>query len=132
MNIEKAGYPLTVRSAFITILEKELGQVNVVSRGAILSFKDPDYSADKGGYHPVEIAISSDHRILYITDFSYVGTPPFIELAKELDFDFSLQLFQQMGRDYPLHMGRELFHHWQQNFCAYYDMGVYQVTVEPS
>ncbi len=130
MNISRTGYPLAVRRAFIAILEKELAVANVTSGGAILSFKDPDYSADKGGYHPVEIAISSDHRILYITDFAYVGSPPFVELAKELDFDFSLQLFQQMGRDYPLHLGAELFQVWQQNFCAYYDMGVYQVTLE--
>ncbi len=131
MNIEKTGYPLRMHSAFVTILEKELVQANVVSDGAILSFKDPNYSAERGGFHPVEIAVS-DHRIGYVTDFSYVGTAPFIELAKELDFDFSLQLFQQMGTDYPLHMGAGLFQVWQQNFCAYYDMGVYQVTVEPS
>ncbi len=132
MNIEKTGYPLTVRRAFIAILEKELVQANVVSGGAILSFKDPDYSAEQGGYHPVEIAIGFDHRIEYITDFAYVGSPPFCELAKELDFDFFLQLFQQMGRDYPIRIGWEVFYYWQQDFCAYYDMGVYEVTVEPS
>lgn len=130
MNISKTGYPLKMQGAFITILETELTKANATSGGVILSFKDPDYSADQGGYHPVEIAIDQRHRIGYITDFAYVGSTPFIELEKELDFDFSLTLFQQFGRDYPIHQGRELFHVWQKNFCAYYAMGVYQVTVD--
>ncbi len=40
-----------------------------------------------------------------------------------------LELFQQFGREYPINKGWEVFRYWQENFCAYYAMGVYQVTV---
>lgn len=130
MNFVKTDCPLNLREALISILEKELVQAGVTKGGAVLHFRDPEYHPERGGYHPVEISIDSDHRIRYITDFAYVGAGPFCELEKELDFDFSLQLFQQMGRDYPIHQGDSLFRIWQQNFCAYYHSGVYQVTVD--
>ena len=89
-----------------------------------------NYSAEHGGYHPVEIAINSAGEIQYITDFAYVGDGYFAELAKEIDFDFSLGIFQHFGRDYPIRQGAELFQIWQENFCSYYDSGVFQVTVQ--
>jgi hypothetical protein len=68
-------------------------------------------------------------EIQYVTDFSYVGYGGYEELVKELDFDFSLGLFQQFDRCYPIESAREMFLMWQQNFCAYYHMGVYQVQI---
>lgn len=99
--------------------------------GAVVSFRDPDHCPDSGGFHPVEVSISPDGTIEYITDFAYVGRPPFAELAKELDFDFSLGLFQHFGVEFPIGRGREMFALWQSNFLAYQEMGVYTVSVEP-
>jgi hypothetical protein len=93
-----------------------------------LHFKDASYSAEQGGFHPVEIMIRKSGSIAYITDFSYVGIGPYAELAKEIDFDFGLGVFGHMGRDYSIEAGKVLFRIWQENFVSYYEMGVYQVT----
>ncbi|MGL5038154.1 MAG: DUF2787 family protein, partial [Aeromonas sp.] len=61
-----------------------------------LNYRDPDYSETTGGYHPVEIYLERGHdgwHLRYITDFSYVGQGWCVELAKELDFDFSMGSF---------------------------------------
>jgi len=94
-----------------------------------LNFRDPTYSAERGGYHPVEISINSAGLVQYITDFSYVGQGGYAELVKELDFDFSLSVFQHMGRDYPIEQGAELFKIFQSNFCSYYYSGVFEVEI---
>lgn len=98
-----------------------------------INFRDPDYSAEAGGYHPVEIRIeiSEDKGVLsYITDFCYVGQGWCSELAKELDFDF------ESGDFYALDLPRqdlanctEFYALWQDNFLAYNRMGVFDVTV---
>lgn len=52
------------------------------------NFSDPNYSADDGGYHPVEMRLENDGddwRFCYITDFCFVGSCYIAELAKDLD-----------------------------------------------
>ena len=132
MNIQTDIYPLPVTKRFITILTQEIKESGAdTTEGVVLNFKDPSYSPERGGYHPVEVMVSADGVIQYITDFAYVVATPYHELAKELDFDFSLKLFQQMGRDYQISVGLELFRVWQANFCRYYDDQVFEVTVGP-
>ena len=132
MNIQKDGYPLAVSNRLISILNKEIALHSEVdtSSGCVLNFRDPDYSAESGGYHPVEIRLDEQGRFQYLTDFAYVGDGHYVELAKELDFDFGYGLFQQMGRDYPIRQGAGLFKIWQANFCDYYQHSVYTVTVQ--
>lgn len=41
-----------------------------------INFRDPDYSAKKGGYHPVEIMLVHKRdtwHFAYITDFKYAS-----------------------------------------------------------
>ena len=132
MNIQKTGYPLSISNRLISILTQEIERHSEVdtSSGCVLNFRDPDYSAESGGFHPVEIYIDEQGRIQYLTDFAYVGDGHYAELAKELDFDFGYGLFQQMGRDYPIRQGAGLFKIWQSNFCDYYQHKVYRVTVQ--
>ena len=132
MNIQKDGYPLAVSKRLISILNKEIEQHSEIdtSSGCVLNFRDPDYSAESGGYHPLEICLDEHGRIQYLTDFAYVGDGHYVELAKELDFDFGYGLFQQMGRDYPIRQGAGLFKILQANFCDYYQHSVYTVTVQ--
>jgi len=92
----------------------------------IVSFQDPNFSAETGGFHPVEIMIGEGGQVLYVTDFSYFGE----DLVKELDFDFGCGIFKHMGREYPLPEGYELFKLWQTNFATYYRWGVYTVSLE--
>ena len=130
MKLQQNNYPLPVSKKLASILEKEIMESGLDTRdGVILNFRDPDYSSETGGFHPVEIAVCVDGKIHYITDFSYVGMPPFAELVKELDFDFELKLFFQHGYEYQINQAAEIYQLWEQNFCSYYEMGVYQVTV---
>ena len=102
---------------------------NESGAGVVINFRDPDYSAESGGYHPVEIAINAGGQIQYITDFSYVGQPPYAELDKELDFDFSSGLLYQLGQYRPIERALYLYPLWEQNFLAYYEAQVYTVEV---
>lgn len=130
MNIRTDCLPWPVSGKLVTILEHELTSIAADS-GVVLSFRDPKYSPQRGGFHPVEVAVASDGSIQYVTDFAYYGCPPHCELGKEIDFDFTLGLFQHFGREYPILSGRELFRLWESNFVTYYGMGVYSVSAEP-
>lgn len=130
INIIKCPYP--VGRALIKIMEKEIAKTDIPDGVAVtLNFRDPDYSAESGGYHPVEIRLEADGTISYVTDFSIVGLPPYSELAKEIDFDFGQKVFQHFDRTYPLEAGAELWGVWCSNFCSYYQMEIYAVTVTP-
>lgn len=66
------------------------------SRYLVFNFRDKSYSADEGGFHPVEIAIcqtsTGEWSIEYITDFAYMGNY-YPELERNLDFDFRVGQF---------------------------------------
>jgi hypothetical protein len=129
IDVRNCTFPLS--AGFVSLLEGELATVEPVpASGVILHFRDPGYSAETGGFHPVEICIRATGRIEYITDFAFVGRGPYAELVKEIDFDFSLGLLQHFSREFPIYAGRELFAVWQENFVAYHRMGAY--TVEAS
>lgn len=131
MTIRTEILPWKISSKLVSIIDEEMKHAGItVDVGAIVTFRDPDYSPESGGYHPVEIAIGPGGRMEYITDFAYHGIPPHCELAKELDFDFSLNLFQHFGIEFPLPQGLEMFRLWQSNFLAYHGMNVYSVSVE--
>jgi len=130
MKIITEGFALPIQKALVHILEKELSNIECDNtQSLIINFRDPTYSATTGGYHPVEIMLNQQGVIQYITDFAYVGSGEMAELTKELDFDFSNGLLEQMGRCYPIENAWELFPVWQQNFCAYYSSQVFTVEV---
>ena len=129
MQIQSTGYPLLVSDQLVAIIQQHFDSILCdASAGFILNFRDPDYSAESGGYHPVEIAVDEEGRILYITDFAYYGSGPYAELDKEIDFDFGYKVFQQMGREFPIARGAELFELWQANFCEYVSRQVFNVS----
>lgn len=130
MQIASKPYPLPLSTKLLQVLQLEIDRSGISSDcGICIHFKDPGYSATNGGFHPVEVGISNAGRILYITDFGYVGMSPFIELGKCLDFDFQCGCFQQCGRDSPIALAGSIYRLWEQNFLAYYEIGVYRITV---
>ncbi len=129
MNIHTDGYPLPVSKRLVEILQQAIEKADLASSPTVIvNFRDPTYGAETGGFHPVEVMIT-EGRIQYVTDFAYVGAGPWAELDKDLDFDFAQGVFQQQGRVYPIHQGLGLFRLWQQNFCEYWAMGVFEVSV---
>lgn len=94
-----------------------------------VNFRDPNYSAEKGGYHPVEVHVNAKGEVLCISDFVYVGTRPMFDLSIELDWNFEQNSFRQYDSFYDLDCGRSLLGLYTRNFTAYYNSGVYQVEV---
>ncbi|MFQ3191869.1 MAG: hypothetical protein ACI936_003020 [Paraglaciecola sp.] len=87
-----------------------------------INFRDPNYSADDGGYHPVEIRLENEGdgwRFCYITDFVFVESGYMAELAKDLDFDFQAGIFQNLFSTYPIEQAMEMFQIWESNFVYY-------------
>ena len=97
--------------------------------GIILNFRDPKYSAEAGGFHPLEVSIDAQGDLLYLTDFAYFGMPPFVELGIELDWNFEMVSFRQFDSFYDLECGRGLLSLYIKNFVAYFHSGVFEVEV---
>lgn len=130
IQIQSIGYPLSVSKKLVDLIQQEVDKSDIdTSSGVTINFRDPDYSAESGGYHPVEIAVDGNGRILYVTDFAYYGSDPYAELDKEIDFDLSYRVFQHMGREFPITRGAELFELWQSNFCDYVTRQVFEVSI---
>jgi hypothetical protein len=123
--------PITMLNPdFVTIMNNQLRDVSLdASEIVALNFRDPTYSAANGGYHPVEIHVDSKGNILCVTDFSFAGIHPFIELGIELDWSFEHDSFRQFDGMYDLECGRGLLGLYLANFTAYYRSGVYEVEV---
>jgi hypothetical protein len=117
---------------FKALLKPYITQAKTDGQSITLNFRDPSYSPEAGGFHPVEIMIQPNGQIAYITDFSYVGSGPYAELVKELDFDFSLGLFVQLGVHSPLDTGAALFQIWQSNFLCYHSLEIYEIQITNS
>ncbi|WP_236688716.1 DUF2787 domain-containing protein [Vibrio renipiscarius] len=105
------------------------------TRALTYNFRDASYSAEDGGWHPVEIRIEQHQErwhFSYITDFSYVGYP-YPELVKEVDFDFAngeaafLYMPPQPISDTNV---IDFYQMWELNFMTYLHMDVYdEITI---
>lgn len=109
------------------------------SRYLVFNFRDKSYSADEGGFHPVEMVIcqtsTGEWSIEYITDFAYMGNY-YPELERNLDFDFRVGQFFVAYRGWLPMQGsrdtRELYRLWENNFLAYVDKDAYnEIAVTP-
>ena len=119
---------------FYQVIEKELANVDTKDANAItLNFRDPDYSAEAGGFHPVEVRLEKqqDHwRLVYVTDFAFRGHP-FPELVKDIDICFnSKQVYSLFSGWIGENESRELITLFSQNFAIYYEMDVYRVHIK--
>ena len=130
------GFALPVTPALLALLSQEAERTDLdLGRCTQLTFnfRNPGYSAEQGGVHPVEIRLVrglDDWLVDYVTDFRYQGLGQDAELCKELDFNFLddehyLQGWGPMQRA----EAHELFTLWQTNFIAYCRMGCFTVTV---
>lgn len=129
-------FVLPVCQALLALLSQEAERTDLdLGRCTQLTFnfRNPGYSAEQGGVHPVEIRLVrglDDWLVDYVTDFSYQGLGQDAELCKELDFNFLDGEHTMLGWG-PLRFAeaRELFDIWQSNFIAYYRLECFSITV---
>jgi len=130
------GFALPVAQTLLTQLCQEVANTSLdLERLTQLTFnfRNPGYSAEQGGVHPVEIRLIRGLEgwlFDYVTDFSYQGIGQDAELCKELDFNFLDGDHFMLGWG-PLRLAeaRELFDLWQTNFVAYCRLECFTVTV---
>lgn len=113
------------------LVEKENTSEEATS--LVFNFRGKSYSADAGGFHPVEIRIYlEDHmwNIDYITDFSYQGGV-FPEIAAEVDFDFrNNRLSVSFVPPMAISADIDFFNLWLGNFFAYLNSEAFdEITV---
>lgn len=130
------GFALPVDQALLVLLNQEIAKTELnIERLTQLTFnfRNPGYSAEQGGVHPVEIRLirGPDGWLFdYVTDFSYQGLGQDAELCKELDFNFlDGEHFMLGSRPLRLAEALELFDIWQRNFIAYCGLECFSVTV---
>ena len=130
------GFALPVTPALLALLSQEAERTDLdLGRCTQLTFnfRNPGYSVEQGGVHPVEIRLirGLDGWLFdYVTDFSYQGLGHDAELCKEIDFNFLDGEHTMLGWG-PLRLAeaRELFDIWQSNFMAYCRLECFSVTV---
>lgn len=119
-------------------IANESGKLTSMTHTLTFNFRDTSYSAESGGWHPVEIRIVrlNDQWIFdYITDFSYSGGP-YPELVKEVDFNFASGTASFMYvPEVPISDSNvcDFYQVWEMNFLAYVGTGVFdeiEVTAE--
>lgn len=136
MTIIQSGLRLPINRALVTLLLHEIQQSpppKSTSNAIILNFRDPGYSPECGGFHPVEIRLFRPDNIWYydyITDFAYMGVI-YPELEKEFDVCWPQgYLYHVTLGNVDERAGALFFTLWQQNFIEYYKMGCYTVSTE--
>ena len=130
------GFALPACQALLALLSQEAEHTDLdLGRCTQLTFnfRNPGYSVEQGGVHPVEIRLirGLDGWLFdYVTDFSYQGLGQDAELCKELDFNFLDGQHTMLGWGLlRLAETRELFDIWQSNFIAYCRLECFSVTV---
>lgn len=114
-------------------IELELVELPTSNISAItLNFRDLDYSAELGGYHPVELRLERHKQawqLVYITDFSFQGAP-FPELTKEINICFITQrVFSSFGGWLHDRNSKELVTTFINNFIEYHEINAYQTSI---
>ena len=125
MNIQYKELALPVSERFTNAIAELLTQQQITGDSITINFRDPNYSAEDGGFHPVEIRLEKHGdtwQFCYITDFTYVGIGPFAELAKDLDFDFQAGVFQNLFGVFPIEQATDLYQIWEGNFLHYWQV----------
>lgn len=133
MRIQYERLALPVSQQLVDALSALLTEHHSKENALTINFRDPSYSADNGGFHPVEIRLERENGMwcfCYITDFTYVGSGFTAELVKELDFDFESGLFQNLFGILPIEQAEDMFQIWESNFLHYWqEMKVFDVTI---
>jgi hypothetical protein len=134
LQLVQKDYDLKLPPKLLLILQAEIDKAGIPeASAAYIHFRDKSgYTAEHGGFRPVEIYINEAGIIQYITEFCYVGTPPMEELAKSADFDLSQSVYQDLSGCYPLKSSdvRSFWKLWVGNFIEYHKMDIYTLETK--
>ena len=126
LNIPESFIDVIINA--ITKKDESIGNASELT----INFRDKDYSAAAGGFHPVEIRLEKrgiGWMLVYITDFSYQGRTD-SELVKEIDVCFVIKrVYHMLVGWLSEREGKELLTLFVANFVEYYNTGCYQVTI---
>lgn len=133
MRIHREGLALPVTQKFTKAITVILNEKGISGDSVTINFRDPTYSAENGGFHPVEIRMERQNNawhICYITDFAYVGSGPYAELTKDLDFDFQAGVFQNLFGVFPIEQATDIYQIWEGNFLYYWlELEAFKVSI---
>ena len=135
LDINVEGLALPVKGSMLTNIHQAIHQAlgtSEIEEGAYfitINYRDKSYSAEQGGFHPVEIGLNRSGEswtLEYITDFAYCGGP-YPELYKEADFNFANNQLYMSDYSFPLgsHDAKNFYDLWSSNFVQYVDMGAF-------
>ncbi|WP_215407231.1 DUF2787 family protein [Vibrio gigantis] len=136
-NVDRLPVSVDLQDVLNIVVDRS-HKLTSLTRSLVINFRDSTYSAENGGYHPVEVRLIRDGeqwKFDYITDFAFSGGP-YPELVKEVDFDFSsglahiLYQFEESITDERVH---EFYSMWETNFLSYIGMDCFdeiKVTVD--
>ncbi|WP_351010229.1 DUF2787 family protein [Shewanella sp. S1-58-MNA-CIBAN-0166] len=132
MNTINKELALPASDSLLLPLEKLIS--NTPHDALTINFRDPNYSAEHGGFHPVEMRLerkAEQWTLCYITEFCFVGQGSgYSELVKELDFDFSFGVFQSINGEILIEAAKEFYPIWEQNFVCYWqDLDTFEVSI---
>ncbi|HAS6087175.1 TPA: DUF2787 domain-containing protein [Vibrio vulnificus] len=124
--------PLSISPRLQTVLIDHIStKANDSVTAITLNFRDTSYSAEAGGFHPVEIAMQKDSAqrwsILYITDFAYMGNY-YPELERSVDFDIgnNMAFFTGVGwQAIDAYGVNDFYQIWESNFLSYLEMDAF-------
>ncbi|MEZ9565371.1 DUF2787 family protein [Vibrio artabrorum] len=123
---------LPISLALLATLNNVLNKYAALAEGHhIIQFSNKHYSAEHGGYHPVEVALAKGvnnlYSILCITDFSFNGYPyPTLERDIEFDFTHATVFTRYSGlKSISAPNTHKLYTLWESKFIANLAKGVY-------
>jgi hypothetical protein len=131
----KNSQGFTVSAKLHALLNCELAKVEKPGGSfyaLTFNFRDPNYSTENGGYHPVELRLEkhkNEWQFIYITDFSYQGGP-YPELVKDIDVCFEIKrVYSLFGGWLNARNAKELITLFISNFIEYHAMETYQTNI---
>ena len=75
MNIQYKELALPVSKRFTNAIAELIAQQQIKGDSITINFRDPNYSVESGGFHPVEMRLEKHGdtwQFCYITDFLHV------------------------------------------------------------
>lgn len=130
ISFNKTALPISLAllDTLNNVLNKHTG---LVEGHHIIHFSNKHYTAEHGGYHPVEIALAKGvnnlYSILCITDFSFNGYPyPILERDIEFDFTHATVFTRNSGlKSINAPNTDKLYTLWESKFIANLTKGAY-------